>query len=316
MRGPNPAPSLVPEQPQDRRRGRRRQSSETQDLRTAGQLAPGRGSGLRAGPPLQAPLFHLLPDIREAPRDPGQGHGGGGTRSSVGPTPLGEAPHGDLSPLDGVGGLDVGSIIQLLVLPPSTAWGQEGPLVGTGPPDSLPSLEPGHLYSALGSSRFLLPGRSPGWLPWAQRPVVFPLMDRTPPDRGRGGRRQGNPRGRGRAGRTVRAPDRPLPEPSPRWGAQRPTGGSLPGVVCPASAGGEGAGWPGLRRSRGAPHTPAAPPGCKQVLLPGSAGRGGNGPADPPAHSTHTGHSLHPSLRLSLPQPPWLSRQPPTRPSG
>ena len=67
MRGPNPAPSLVPEQPQDRRRGLRRQSSETQDLRTAGQLALGRGSGLQAGPLLRAPLFHLLPDIREAP---------------------------------------------------------------------------------------------------------------------------------------------------------------------------------------------------------------------------------------------------------
>ncbi|CAI9158200.1 unnamed protein product [Rangifer tarandus platyrhynchus] len=58
--------------------------------------------------------------------------------------------------------------------------GAGGTRAGTGPPDPLPSLEPGHLYSAVGSTGLSRPGQSPGWLPWAQRPVVFPLTDRTP----------------------------------------------------------------------------------------------------------------------------------------
>lgn len=58
--------------------------------------------------------------------------------------------------------------------------GAGGTRAGTGPPDPLPSLEPGHLYSAVGSTGLSRPGQSPGWLPWAQRPVVFPLTDCTP----------------------------------------------------------------------------------------------------------------------------------------
>lgn len=103
MRGPNPAPRLAPEQPQDRRRGFGGQSSETRDLRTRGRLAPGWGSGLRAGPPPWAPLFLLLPDIHEAARDPGEGQRGGDTLHQWCPHPWAEAPRGDLGLLDGMG---------------------------------------------------------------------------------------------------------------------------------------------------------------------------------------------------------------------
>lgn len=84
------------------------------------------------------------------------------------------------------------------------------------------------------------------------------------------------------------------------WG--RSPGCRLPGVHTWGRGGLAGTeallGWPS--------HTPR-PPGCERALLPGSAGGGGNRPAEPPAHSTHR---AQPASEPGTPPPP-LSCQPP-----
>lgn len=132
MRGPNPAP--------------RGQSSETRDLRTRGQLTPGGGSGLRAGPPLRAPLFHLLPDIREVARDPGQGRGGGGdTLLSGAHTPGQKRLPATSACWTGWAAWTRAPSFSCESSRHRWHGGRRDPWRGMGAPDALPSLEPGHL---------------------------------------------------------------------------------------------------------------------------------------------------------------------------